>query len=181
MTVRVTSVEGTGTVVDLRRLRQAEARDVLGIWELRRQLEEWLQVHGIDQWPHGSLPQSVVAADVNRGLWYVVPGPAGTVLAALRLHTEDPDFWPESPPQSVFVHGLMVARNHAGADVGRHLLEWAAHRGRELGARWLRLDCAADNERLKTYYAGLEFEPVRVQSVTDTRGFEVLLMRRPIA
>lgn len=62
----------------------------------------------------------------------------------------------------------------------RQMLEWAGLRGRELGANWLRLDCAADNERLKAFYAGLGFEPVRVQTVADAQGLEVLLMRRPI-
>ncbi|MDO5619656.1 GNAT family N-acetyltransferase [Kocuria sp.] len=126
-----------------------------------------------------------MASQVRAGLWHVVVDEptvesSKIVYAAVRLQDVDDDFWPERPPTSVYVHGLMVDRAHAGRGLGTHLLDWASAEGFSRGAEWLRLDCAASNEPLKRYYARQGFEQVGVTKVPGTVDAEVLLWRRPI-
>ncbi len=155
----------------------AESSDIHDIWLLRRELETWLAERGIDQWHSGSMPESAIAAQVRAGEWSVVRNDDGLV-GAVRVLWDDPAFWDEAGETSVFVPGLMVRREHAGTGVGSCLLDWAAELGQANGAHWLRLDCAAGNERLCSYYEANGFDTVGVKALSDV-PFDVKLWQRP--
>lgn len=188
----VSSATMHGTPLELIPARDA---DVHGIWRLRRQLEDWLAERSVNQWPVGHMTEDVIRDQVRDGLWHVAhrrptdqqsshtdhltyQGDDGAVVAALRIQVNDPDFWPENPPDSLFVHGLMVDRSLAGQRMGERMLRWAAQQARERGASWLRLDCAADNQALRDYYRCAGFEEVREQEVDGL--FTVTLMQKAL-
>ncbi|NHU84310.1 GNAT family N-acetyltransferase [Kocuria sp. JC486] len=164
--------------VDLPAPTAASAPDVRGIHQLRRQLEDWLSSRGINQWSAGQLSENSIRNQVASDLWRVAKTDDGEIIGAFRIQDQDPSFWPENPADSVFLHALMVDRSWAGCGLGTHLVEFASHEAREAGAQWLRLDCAAENKQLRSYYRRLGFQKVRDQDVDGL--FTVTLMRKAL-
>ena len=65
--------------------------------------------------------------------------------------SEDLAFWPDAEPgTSAFLHKLAVRRAWAGQGVSAALLAFGREHGRSLGLRYLRLDCVADRQPLRT-------------------------------
>lgn len=156
----------------------ATQEDVGGIWSLRRQREDWLASRGIDQWIPGEIPLPVVEEQVDHGEWHVLRDADQNVIAGLRVLWDDPDFWGPDDGSSIYVHGLMVNLAQAGGGLGARLLEWAAQTGVRHGKSRLRLDSAATNPGLTTYYERLGFQRQGQRQVGGL--FEVILWERSI-
>lgn len=154
----------------------ASDADVVPIWQLRRQREDWLASRGIDQWRPGEVPAATIQEQADRGEWYVLRDES--VIAGLRILWSDPDFWGPDDGGSIYVHGLMVDLRRAGEGLGSELLEWAARLGGQHGKARLRLDSALTNPGLTRYYERLGFTPKGQRQVGDL--FEVILWERPV-
>ena len=128
--------------------------------ELRRQIEDWLDEQGIEQWGHGHVSQQEITEQIHAGQWHVVRDPAMGVAAATRLLWADPEVWGTDDTPAVYIHGLMVHRGAAGRGLGAFLLDWAAERGRVGGAEVIRLDCVESNTVLRTFYQRQGFQEV---------------------
>ncbi len=155
----------------------ASPSDANSIWQLRCQREEWLAARGIDQWRPGEVPVSTVQDQVQRREWHVVRQD-GEVIAALRVLWADPDFWGPDDGAAVYVHGLMVDVDHAGAHLGSALLGWAADLAERRGRSYLRLDSALTNPALTRYYERLGFTRKGRKQIGDL--FEVILRERAV-
>lgn len=160
----------------MRKPTPASDEDVLPIWQLRRQREDWLASRGIDQWRPGEIPVATIEDQVDRGEWYVLRD--DDVIAALRLLWTDPEFWGDDDGTAIYVHGLMTDLDRAGEGLGPELLEWAAAKGRQRGKTSLRLDSAQTNPGLTRYYERLGFLRKGDRQVGDL--FEVILWERPV-
>src|ERR1043166_3539151 len=100
-------------------------------------------------WVEGELEEHRVRAEAEAGM-FVVAEAEGEVVGAIRFQLDDQLFWPDIDGRdSAFVHRLAVRRSHAGQGVSSALLQWSVDRARELGQRYLRLDCDADRTRLR--------------------------------
>ncbi|RBQ21054.1 GNAT family N-acetyltransferase [Spongiactinospora rosea] len=158
-------------------IERAAAEDAPGIVGMRRAAEEWLAGQGIWQWPPGLLTSAQVEAQIATHEWYVARAGDGRLAGAFRLVWSDPRVWRERDAFAAYVHGLMADRAFAGAGVGARILSWVACRAREKGARMVRLDCVANNPRLRQYYVDLGFSEVGRQKLNE-RWTAVLLERR---
>lgn len=154
----------------------ASDADVVPIWQLRRQREDWLASRGIDQWRPGEVPVATIQEQVDRAEWYVLRDES--VIAGLRILWSDPDFWGPDDGSSIYVHGLMVDLRRAGEGLGSELLEWAARLGSQHGKARLRLDSALTNPDLTRYYERLGFIPKGQHEVDGL--FEVILWEGPV-
>lgn len=67
------------------------------------------------------------------------------------------------PPDAGYVHRLMVDRTAAPRGLGRAMLDRAERRIAEEGRPYARLDCVADNPRLRGYYEGAGYTVVGEQ------------------
>jgi len=152
--------------------------DAAPIWRLRRQLEDWLFSKGLNQWRPGEVPIETVQNQINTGEWYVYKRQGG-VAAALRVLWSDPEFWGPDDSTSVYVHGLMCDRSYQGQKIGERLLDWAAQQGAARGKSFLRLDCAAENQELRDYYASRGFRAVGHKELSIGLN-DVILWQRPI-
>jgi hypothetical protein len=85
---------------------------------------------------------------IAAGEWFL-DRRGGAVRAALRFLWSDTPFWGERPDDAGYVHGLVIDRSQAGEGSGGQVLGGAEDRTRQAGRRFLRLDCAADTERLR--------------------------------
>ena len=63
----------------------------------------------------------------------------------MSLFPEDPVFWPDSPPDALYLHRFAVRAGHSGSGAGAAALAWADAEVLRRGRRFLRLDCLAQN------------------------------------
>jgi GNAT superfamily N-acetyltransferase len=136
----------------------ARASDVAELVRLRDDLALWQSSHDLPGWRPGEVGAATFEAQVGAGEWHVLRHPE--VIAALRLLVDDPAMWGAQPADAVYVHGLMVARTHAGRGLGGALLRWAEQRARDAGRGRVRLDCIAENRRLVGYYEAFGYARV---------------------
>jgi protein-tyrosine phosphatase len=116
----------------------------------------WLAAKGINQWP-SPFPADTVRASINRGDTYLASAD-GRLAGTLAVYWDDPRFWGPRPPDAGYLHRLAVTPWARGIGVSDHLLTWASKHIAEAGRDWLRLDCGADNPKIRSYYERLGFQ-----------------------
>ncbi len=133
-------------------IRQAAAEDTGLVSSVLMEAAAWLQHQGMAMWRDNELVPERIAADVAGGLFFIGEC-GGEAAGVIKFQLEDPLFWPDvTPGESVFVHRLAVRRRHAGRGVSTGLLDWAVARARDLGRRFVRLDCEAARPKLRAVY-----------------------------
>lgn len=115
-------------------------------------------------WQRGHVEQGIVDDDTPLGF------EAGRLVASATLQRSDPDVWgteSEVAPAAAYVHRVarLAARRGWGAAIMAGAERWAA--AAEVEA--LRLDCSADNERLRRYYGDLGYTEVKVVELAAWR------------
>ncbi|GGJ02658.1 GNAT family N-acetyltransferase [Alicyclobacillus cellulosilyticus] len=123
----------------------------------------WLAQAGMPMWTAEQVSPAGVWAeyhDAELFLGFV----DGVAAATIIVQEEDPVFWPEAAPgTSLFVHKLSVRRAYAKQGVSQAMLAWAGEEAIRRGKAYLRLDCAAERSKLRTFYESLGFVLVREQ------------------
>jgi protein-tyrosine phosphatase len=102
-------------------------------------------------WKPGEFSRETFLEQISRGEVHVglVDGkPAGTIT----LQWSDLVFWGEQQPDSGYVHKLAVRPVCAGQKIGLEMLKWAEAAAREVGKRFLRLNCLAADRKIRDYY-----------------------------
>jgi GNAT superfamily N-acetyltransferase len=135
----------------------------------------WLAAKGINQWP--SPPnvhwQRRMAAAIERREVYTA-GFGEDRFAIVRLTWSDP-YWPDDN-QAGYVHSMAVRDKMHGQGIGAAILEWSLSQVRRQGKSYLRLDCLASNDRLRSYYEEQGF--VYQGQVSDRDYLAALYERR---
>lgn len=154
-------------------LRPARSTDAARIVATRDALATWQDTAGIDQWRPGEVSIDEVHDQIGRGEWFVHEIDA-TAAALVRVVWSDPTFWDDlvEPDDSCagYIHGLMVPRSHAGRGFGRDVVGWAERHIADHGRRFARLDCGADNTRLRSYYRSLGYSDRGVRDIAPWGG-----------
>jgi ribosomal protein S18 acetylase RimI-like enzyme len=88
---------------------------------------------------------------------FVAQGRDGRLLGHIRFDFEAGKVWHDNPAETAYVRGLVIANEVRGQGVGTALLDWAQVFAREKGCVRLRLDCLAENGRLRQYYRDYGF------------------------
>ncbi|GAB3719857.1 GNAT family N-acetyltransferase [Nocardiopsis oceani] len=132
-------------------LHPARASDAPVITNLRDDLARWQQSRGITQWAPGEVGAHEIAGQIEHGQWWVLHQ-RHTLVATVRLLTQDPLVWPDTLAEATYVHGLMVARSASGHGLGAGVLAWVEARATARQHTSVRLDCVSDNHRLRAFY-----------------------------
>ncbi|MGW0249955.1 GNAT family N-acetyltransferase [Nocardia goodfellowii] len=135
----------------------ADAADIAG---LRDRLAQWMIDAGIAQWLPGEYPAERIAAEAARGEWFLWRE-GGRLIATVRLIWRDPEFWGDDDAEAGYIHGLMVAPEQRGRELGARIIQFCAERTRAQGITRQRLDAAASNPVLRKYYTAQGFTEVR--------------------
>lgn len=135
----------------------AHPSDAVAIAAVLREAAQWLVDHQKPLWAVSDFSDERVQQDVNGG-HYVVAKAGDGVAGVVQFQREDQAFWPDvEPGASAFLHKLAVRRAWAGQGVSGALLVFGREHARSLGLRYLRLDCVADRQPLRTLYEGFGF------------------------
>ncbi|MFQ6396488.1 GNAT family N-acetyltransferase [Nocardia sp. KC 131] len=161
----------------------ATSADADDIVRLRDRLAEWMVGNGIAQWLPGEYPAATVTEETTRGEWFVWRETETDLTAAVRIVWRDPDFWGADDAEAGYIHGLMVAPEYRGRDLGSRVIQFCADYTLAKGVTVQRLDTAANNSVLRKYYAAQGFVEVRETRLPPQfHGTEnVVLMEKPLA
>lgn len=164
-------------------IRQAGAADVDAIMQLRGEAEEWLRRRGIRQWTddYHDYARAVLRASVDAGSAWVVEH-AGRVIATVTVVDEaDRDFWDPADglAEALYLGKMIVARSHAGQDLGAAIMNWVSRRAKTAGKRSMRIDVRRDNHRLHRYYLSQGWRHVRTVDPPRRRTESGTLFQRP--
>ena len=122
-------------------------------------------------WVPGGFSRETYLEQISRGEVYIglVDGrPVGTFV----LQWSDVFWWGEQPADSGYVHKLAIKPAYAGQGVGRQMLAWAEGRAKSTGRKLLRLNCMAEDRKIREYYENAGF--VRVRDVMGPRALATL-------
>ncbi|WP_225724801.1 MULTISPECIES: GNAT family N-acetyltransferase [unclassified Nocardia] len=139
----------------------ATAEDAADIARLRDRLAGWMVERGIRQWFPGEYPAERMALEAERGEWFVWRGAQGELVATVRLIWRDPDFWGVDDAEAGYIHGLMVAPEFRGNDLGSRIIRFCADRTIARGISVQRLDVVSTNPVLRKFYDTQGFIEVR--------------------
>lgn len=138
-------------------VRQAMAPDAAVIHGMLEEAAGWVDAMGVVMWDEGELDPGRVDSEVAAGQFFIADVD-GEAAGAVRFQLEDQLFWPDlRGDESAFIHRLVVRRRFRGQGVSTALIRWALSHARELGKRWLRLDCDANRPKLRAMYQGFGF------------------------
>lgn len=164
-------------------VRPATSDDLSAMIALRTEAEQWLRDQGITQWTtdYFDYARGVMMASVTEGTAWIVELAGEPIATASVSPNADMDFWsPDDDPNSALYLGKMiVARRHAGRDLGSSILNWAGSRATQVGRKWLRIDVRRDNDRLHAYYLQRGFQHVRTVRPINRRTESGWLAQRP--
>jgi protein-tyrosine phosphatase len=144
----------------------AESGDAPALLGLRDELAAWMVANGIPGWQPGEMPLSSVEGAIDRGEVFVLED-QGELVGSVSVMWSDPVIWGDRPDDAGYVHGLMVRRSRAGANLGRELLAWAELHIRRHGRPRARLDCVSTNKRLRRYYEDAGYTLVGFNDLRD--------------
>jgi GNAT superfamily N-acetyltransferase len=102
-------------------------------------------------WKPGGFSREIFLDQISRGevhIGLVDERPAGTIT----LQWADLIFWGEQQPDSGYVHKLAVRPAYAGRKIGLEMLKWAESAARKAGKKFLRLNCLAEDRKIRDYY-----------------------------
>ncbi|MFF8913638.1 GNAT family N-acetyltransferase [Streptomyces sp. NPDC015032] len=155
----------------LLRFRRAGESDVDELVRLRDEAARWQADRGIDQWLPGELGRSHFLARLDHcETWLATSGADARTVGAWEVWWEDPAAWGAQPPVAGYVHRLVTDRTAAPAGAGRLLLAEAERRIVSSGRDLCRLDCLADNPRLREYYEDAGYTVTGTRPAKDGDG-----------
>lgn len=149
-------------------IRPAVQADVPVMVGLRAEAEQWMAASGIVQWlpEYAEYGRQTLGEVVDQGVAWIVMREA-EVAATVSLsdaEISDREFWSRvegvDPNEGKYLGKMIVARKHAGQQLGDAILNWACHRTQQAGLPWLCLDARRDNIRLQAYYLNRGFAEV---------------------
>ena len=134
---------------------QAKPDDLDAALAIDKSAYEWRASIGF---PGGVAPRPLTelfAASIACGEMYLARR-EGVPTGKLSLQWQDA-LWQDEAGKAGYVHGLATHRDFAGQGVGRALLDWVERKVAAAGGEYLRLDCDAENPKLRAYYEGVGF------------------------
>ncbi|MCB8942404.1 MAG: GNAT family N-acetyltransferase [Ardenticatenaceae bacterium] len=138
------------------RAQMADVAEIVGLFEAAA---VWMVGRGLDQWPTRVSARfwHFLRGKVREGEVFVVRGADGRLLGHIRFDYQPNKVWRDNPAHTAYVRGLVIANEVRGQGLGAALLDWAQGYVGEKGYRQMRLDCLAENGRLRQYYADYGF------------------------
>ena len=149
-------------------LAPASAADIPAVVALRDEAARWMIGRGIRQWRPGDRPLSYFENAARTGELFVWRED-GAVLGAVVAARTDPA-WEVAEPWTRYLHTLVIDPAYAGIGLGRRILAAIESHLRSTGVSQVRLDCVADNARLRAYYRDAGYTEVGTRDLPRPWG-----------
>ncbi len=138
---------------------------------------EWLGSMGFPtRWDFASLSREKFLSQIRKGEVFLAKLGDETV-GTITLQWSDLVFWNGAPSDAGYVHKFTVRRVYSGRKLGEKMLQWAAWQASLAGKKYLRLDCLANNKRIREYYEKAGFVH---KGDAEPLGWRASLYEKPI-
>jgi ribosomal protein S18 acetylase RimI-like enzyme len=141
--------------INLRQVRDVEFDAVYGILH---ENATWLLSKDIFQWPLTWLESICpeIRASIKAELFYAVELD-NTFVAVLEIRSAPEILWGNNQDEALYIHKLAIQRQYSDSSLGRNILAFIKTEARQKNINFLRLDCVADNNKLREYYESCGF------------------------
>lgn len=160
-------------------VHRADTDDAEELVGLRDDIARWMHDVGIRTWNPGEVQPADVHGWLDAGTVYV-RREAGRIVAAVVILWEDPDIWGETDGAAGYIHNLMVARSHAGRNLGEAMLSAAESHIYRHGADLARLDAAEDSAPLQDWYVARGYRRVGVRRFDRDDVYDTVLYEKDL-
>ncbi len=143
----------------------------------------WAAERGFGSWTAGTFRdpdgwgRRVLREALEAGGLFLVERSWG-IVGTLSLLPADERFWPDAPPDGLYLHRFAVRRSASGAGVGAAALAWCEEETLRRGRRFLRLDCLTANPGIRRYYEHAGFHH---RGDVAVNGIELSLYQKVLA
>lgn len=151
---------------------KARPADAPVVFEIFDEAARWLNGRGIEQWQSPLPPEfcALLNLEIGQGLVYLARSAAdGEPVGTFRLHTAASGVWAGESGSAVYLYSLAVRRAWQGKAIGARLIDWTAAFAGTLGVQYVRLECLANNDELRRYYARNGFRLCREADADELR------------
>jgi GNAT superfamily N-acetyltransferase len=133
--------------------RLACLEDVDTYAALGRIAQEWLTSRGLSQYVPSAHDEyaDAIRARIESGTLYSVSS-NGSRIAFFSLDPVASQWWPVDTAASLYLAGMVVAREAKGRGIGGEIIRWCVAETARRSCDFLRLDCHAGNPWLCAYY-----------------------------
>lgn len=125
----------------------------------------------VDHWQYWKNPPPEKVSWVEKGIanneFFFIEDHAENRIGMVRILEEDQLYWREQDDKAKYVHSLVVSEKYNGQRMGENILEQIENVARENNYDFLRLDCAANNPKLCSYYEKQGFAKVGEQILSQ--------------
>ena len=136
----------------------AREEDVDLVIEILNEPAEWLQSKGFStRWSKAQLVRDKFLMQIRQNEVFLAKLGEETV-GTVTLQWSDNVFWDGASQDAGYAHKFTVRRSYAGRRIGESMLHWAASQASKAGKKYLRLDCLADNNKVRVYYERAGFD-----------------------
>ena len=138
-------------------IEKAATPEIETVSAILQESAAWLINRGEKLWELDELNSAKIAEQVQSGMFQLAKI-NGEAAGCLRFQLTDEEYWSDVPhSDSAFIHRLAVKRRFAKQSVSKVLIDYAKAEAKNLGKKYLRLDCA-DRENLRRLYESFGFE-----------------------
>ncbi|WP_052504589.1 GNAT family N-acetyltransferase [Rossellomorea aquimaris] len=164
-------------------ITQVKSEDLHKVLELLVDAAAWLKTKRTKQWSYYLTDldgnKEEILRSIENGATYLVESegqPISTFTIENIPSEWDMELWgEEAKDEALYLHRLVVHRNHAGKGIGAALLDWIEKEAQEAGKKIIRFDCIGSNEGLNHYYQ----KRYSLKEVTQIHGshskYEIIL------
>ena len=128
---------------------------------IMREAVNWLVDTGQPLWKLEDLTKEKLLKDNKNNEFHVLKID-NVSAAAMILKWEDKLFWPNvKQGESGFIHKLSIRKKYSGTGISRNMIEHAIEECKKRNIALLRLDCAADRQKLCSFYENFGFKQIK--------------------
>jgi GNAT superfamily N-acetyltransferase len=143
------------------RIITADPSEIEIVLEILDEASRWMVSKGFEsQWHQGPALRQIIKEGIENDEVYLLKDLHGTI-GTITLQWTDRKYWGDQPPESGYIHKFAIRRSQGGKRLGVRMLQWAEAKAKKEGKEYLRLDCMANNRKIREYYEKLGFKHVR--------------------
>ena len=142
-----------------------------------REVAAWGRSKGYRVWPEDWLtPEELITGDAGPEN-FCIGAVDGETACAFILQWKDLEYWPNAPEyEAAYLHKVCVRRSFAGLGMTKAIADAVKEECRRRGIRYIRLDTALDEKKVRRIYLDAGFKIVDIIDYSNGRSMALYEM-----
>lgn len=139
-------------------LRIVTPKEFETVYDILHENALWLSLKNIIQWPLDWLEAKrlEIQESIELGMFYA-DDIDNEIAAIVEIKSVPEDIWKNDKIFALYIHKLAIRRKFTNEKFGRKIIHLIEAKAINEGAKYLRLDCVAHNDKLRQYYEACGF------------------------